>query len=253
MMTTAPSGGARDGSDRFGSRRGGPLIAAVPFRGGGPGVPSPLLSAEERRRLALIASIANFPKGARLYEEGDEADCIYNVVQGEVKTFCALSSGKRRITAFLFPGDLAGLAENGRYVNTAQAVTPVTAYRLPLSALESLLRSDPELERHFLCKVCNELRAAQWHAVTLGRNDARGKLAMFVQMLEHSHSPDRKPGGHIHLPMTRSDIADYLGLSLEAVSRSFRRLQRSGIVRVTDLHNVRIVDRAQFERLVAAT
>jgi len=231
----------------------GPLIYAVPFAHTRDGFSLPLLDADETRRLAFIASIVHFPKGARLYEEGDEANCVYNMIKGEVKTFCALSSGRGRITAFLFPGDLVGLAGNGRYVSTAQAMTPVTAYRLPLNALTGLLRGDPGLEHRFLCKVCHELRAAQSHAVTLGRHDANGKLAMFLQELQAKHATQAMPAGPISLPMTRSDVADYLGLSLEAVSRSFRKLQLSGIIRLAGQHNVHIVDRVRFEDLVDAT
>lgn len=248
-MTKRPPPTTRERSYR--AARAGPLIAAAPFVHAKSGFPVPLLTAGEAGRLALIGSIVRFPKGAWLYHEGDEADCIYNVIEGEVKTFCALSSGRRRVTAFLFPGDLVGLAGNGRYVSGAQAVTPVTAYRLPLNALDSLLRSDPELEHRFLCKVCHELRVAQSHAITLGRRDAQGKLAMFLQELHASHSGDSKFASPISLTMTRSDVADYLALSLEAVSRSLRKLQHSGIIRFNDRHDVRIVDRARFQKLVA--
>jgi CRP-like cAMP-binding protein len=233
--------------------RAGPLIAAAPFMRCDSTLPAPLLNAEEAARLALIASIISFPKGAWLYHEGDEADFVYNVIEGEVKTFCAFSSGRRRVTAFVFPGDLMGLAGNGRYISTAQAITPVTAYRFPLRSLDDLLRSDSQLEHRFLCKVCHDLRAAQSHAITLGRRDARGKIAMFLRELEVNHVAESNVARPtIFLPMTRSDVADYLGLSLEAVSRSFRKLEDSGIIRFDDRRDVRIVDRARFEKLAVA-
>jgi CRP-like cAMP-binding protein len=241
----------RKGTDR--TTRAGPVIAAVPFAHAGSGATLPLLDADQSARLAHIGSIVEFPKGARFYQEGDEADCIYNVIEGEVKTFCALSSGRRCVTAFLFPGDLAGLAGYGHYVSTAQAVTRVIAYRLPLKALDNLLRSDPELEHRFLCKVCDELRGSQFHAITLCRHDADGKLAMFLHELDAGLSERPNLGGTIPLPMTRSDIANYLGLSLEAVSRSFRKLKHTGLIGIDGRHRVQILDRARFERLVAET
>lgn len=245
-MKVHPSIVARE--SKYGPARLGPSISATPFAYPGNGSAPPLLDTAETERLARIASIVRFAKGTRIYAEGDKADAIYNLSEGEVKTFCALASGRRRVTAFLFPGDLVGLAVNGRYVSTAQAVRPVTAYRMPLTALDHLLRSDPALGHRFLCKLCHDLRSAQSHAVMLGRRDAEGKLAMFLQEFHAD-----KSSASIFLPMTRSDVADYLGLSLEAVSRSFRKLQRGGIIRLGDRHIVEIVDQARFEKLVAGT
>ena len=242
---------ARTGEDR----RPDPAAAmsAASFADPGSGSPLPLLDAAETARLARMVSIVGFAKGACLYEEGEKADSIYYVLKGEVKTFCALSSGRRRVTAFLLPGDLFGFGENGLYVSTAQALTPVTAYRLPLATLDHMLRSDPGLEHRFLCKLWHELRAAQSHAIMLGRHDARGRLAMFLQERD-AHKPIVSPlASGIALPMTRSDVADYLGLSLETVSRAFQKLQQEGIIGVDDRHGVQIVDRVRFEKLVAAT
>ena len=237
---------------RGGPARSGPSMSAIPFMQPGDGSAVSLLDAAETERLAGIASIVCFAKGARIYEAGDKAESIYNVIKGEVKTFCALSSGRRRVTAFLGSGDLAGLAENGRYISTAQALTPVTAYRMPLNALDHLLRSDPVLEHHFLCKLCHDLRASQSHAIMLGRHDALGKLAMFLQQLAANNPTGPTLARGIFLSMTRSDVADYLGLSLEAVSRSFHKLEQLGIIRLDDRHIVQIVDQARFEKLVAA-
>ncbi len=236
-----------------GPARPGPTVAAASFAHPGNGSPLPLLAAAETACLAAIASIICLAKGARIYEEGDQAHSIYIVIKGEVKTFRALSSGRCRVTAFLSAGDLAGLGENGLYVSTAQALTPLITYRLPLNALDQMLRSDPALEHCFLCKLWHDLRAARAHAIMLGRHDAQGKLAMFLRERD-AHKPVASPlASRIVLPMTRSDVADYLGLSLEAVSRSFHKLQQDGIIGLDDRHTVQIVDRTRFEKLAAAT
>src|SRR6476659_6792034 len=117
-----------------------------------------------------------------------------------------MPSGKRRVAAFLFPGDLFGLAEDGRYVNTVQSVTPATVYRIPNDALTDMLRRDPELQFHFLTKVTHAVRQGQRHAIVLARRDAAGRLAMFLHMLEKD-----LPGRHsgvIPLPMSRTDVAE---------------------------------------------
>ena len=236
----------------FGAVRGGPSIAAVPFQHSGTGLATPLLSQGQRGRLSLIASVVHFDRGATIVAQDEEARSLYNLASGVAKAFVKLPNGDQCGQAFLFMEDLLGLAENGRYVNTVTALTPVTAYCLPLLALERLLRSDPDLQLHFLCKVCQELREAQRHAIALGRNDARVRIGLFLHFLEN-HPASRDPGDdYIHLPMSRSDIADYVGLTLEAVSRAFSRLQQLGFLRFRDRRTLQIVDRAKFERFLAS-
>jgi CRP-like cAMP-binding protein len=225
-----------------------PFILAVPFGPGDGGRPVRLLSSVEAKRLMQIATAIHFPKGALLYEEGERAEYVYNLVEGEVKTFSLLTSGRYRILAFLRAGDLVGLAENGAYVSTAQAITPVTANRLPLKSLEQLLHCDPDLSYHFLCKLCHDLRVAQSRTMVLGRHDADGKIAIFLRE-RGSATAAARPSPSAFLPMTRSDIAAYLGLSLEAVSRSFRHLQRQGIIKLNGLHHIDIVEPARLEAI----
>ncbi len=228
-----------------------PSISAIPFREKSDGRPLQLLSDRERRQLAKIASLVRFRKGSAIYCEGAPADAIYNITVGVAKTFRTLPDGTRPIAAFLFPDDLLGLAEEGCYVDSAEAVTSVTAYRLPLVALENLLHSDPTLGFHVLCKACHELREAQRHAFLLGQHRALPKIAMFVQMLGRSEQGRVTGAAEIYLPMTRSDIADYIGLSLAAVSRSFRVIEQRGLVRFRDRRHLRIIDHAGLESLVA--
>ena len=180
-----------EGKETGGRHPRGPSISAVPFRHSGTGLATPLLSEAERGRLALIATVVHFGTGDVLFMQGDELTSIYNISHGVARTYSSASDGRRTLLAFLFAEDLLGLAENGRYVVTAEAVTPVTAYRLPVAALERLLRQDPELEIHFLCKVCHELREAQRHAILLARKDAGGKVALF---LASAPEPARRPG-----------------------------------------------------------
>jgi CRP-like cAMP-binding protein len=229
----------------------GPRIAAIPFRENSDGRLLQLLSERERSQLAQIASPVRLLRGAAIYREGTRADAIYDIAIGVAKTFRTLPDGTRRIAAFLFPDDLLGLAEEGLYVDSAEAVTSITAYRLPLGALENLLRSDPTLEFHILCKLCHELREAQRHVFILGRHRALPKVAMFVQMLARSEQAREEGAAEIYLPMSRSDIADYIGMSLPAVSRAFRVIERLGLVRFRDRRHLRIIDQAGLDSLGA--
>ncbi|MBI3516168.1 MAG: Crp/Fnr family transcriptional regulator [Proteobacteria bacterium] len=240
----------RNSGQQPSARRGhGPDIEAVPFSTRNGGARISLLSEAERHQLALISSVVHVKPGAHLYEARQPAGAIFNLIHGVMKTVHPLGRSRQIVTAFLFPHDLVGLSEAGRYVNSAVALTPVTAYRMPIPALERLLRRAPELEYHFLCKVCHELRESQHHAIALGRKTAASRLAMFLHMLEH-RQPTEVRNGDIHLTMSRSDIADYMALSPEAISRTFRTLRRGGILAIKNRQHVSVLDRKRFDALI---
>lgn len=229
----------------------GPAIAAVALWGASGGRRAQLLTDEQRARLSVIASIVRFKNGAQIYREGDRADAIFNIVSGVVKSYRVLPDKTERIGAFLFPDDLFGLAEEGRYVNATKAVTAVTVYRIPVAALEGRLRKDAALEFHVICKLCHELREAQRHAFLLGSRNALARVAMFFQLLQQHQAARGESAEDLHLPMTRSDVADYLGMSLEAVSRSVRTLADRGIVSLGNRRSVKVLNRGQLEALAA--
>ncbi len=226
----------------------GPSLRAVPCASGMVDV-VPLLAPRQRVQLATLACRLHLPARMVLYREASVAQWVFIVASGVLKAFRDLPSGKRRIVAFLFAEDLFGLSEGHHYVNTLQTVTPVNLFKIPTATLMAALRSDPELEFQFLCKLTHELRKSQRHTVLVSRRDAAGRLAMFLRMLEqHGH---QRSDCTIEFPMSRSDAANYLGLSLETVSRACRTLERNEIVAFTDRHNVRVIDRPRFEKLAA--
>jgi CRP-like cAMP-binding protein len=206
---------------------------------------APLLTDSQRAQLAAIATRIQVPPRAVLYREDAAATLVFIVAEGVVKAFKDLESGRHWVTAFLYPADVFGLAENGRYVRTAQTVTHATLYQFKIDVLIETLRGDAELQFKFLCKLTHELREAQRQTIVIGRRDAVGRLAMFIRELERQHAGSRD----IDLPMSRSDIASYLGMSPESLSRASRSLERRGVVCFPSRHSVRIVDPAQFERI----
>jgi CRP-like cAMP-binding protein len=221
-----------------------PALQAVPFL---PPIrpDAPLLTDTQRARLAAIATRVSIAPRTVIYRDDTPATNVFIVADGVVKVFKDMPSGRRLVMAFLYPADVFGLAENGRYIRTAQTVTPVRLYQFAINVLIDTLKSDGELQFKFLCKVTHELREAQRQTITLGRRDAVGKLTMFIRELERQHGGSRD----IDLPMSRSDIASYLGLSLESVSRASRALERRGVLCFPGRHVVRILDPAQFERI----
>ena len=211
----------------------------------------PPLTAAQRRKLMALATRIRVAPRTIIYREGDPLSYIFIVGEGLVKSYRELATGRRRIVTFLFPRDVFGLAETGRYVNTTKTITKSLIYRIPYDTLTAALQRDAELQFRFLCKVADKLREAQRQAIVLGRRDAIGRLAMFFKMLEPAGT-GRQHAGLIPLPMGRADIAEYLGLSAEAVSRAARLLAVRKIVAFEGSHAVRVKDRAGFESLAVA-
>src|SRR6185295_10639586 len=128
-------------------------LDAVRFdAGAGERIKPPLTAAQRRRLMALATRIRLAPRRI-IYPEGDPLSDIFIVGEGLVKSFRDLASGRRRIVTFLFPRDLFGLAENGRYVNTTRTITESLIYRIPYETLSAALQRDAELQFRFLCKV----------------------------------------------------------------------------------------------------
>ena len=223
-----------------------PTIRAMPLSEAGN--TRPLLTEEQRQRLAAVATRLQYSRRTIVYRDGDPADSIFINGGGVVISFKEMASGKRRVAGFRFYADVFGLAENGKYVNTTRAVTPVTLYRIPVETLATILRHDAELEFQFLCKIVHELRQAQRKLIIVARRDSAGRVAMFIDMLRQSAAEPKSPD-FVEIPMTRSDIADFLNLALESVSRVCRQLSDSGIL-AFNKRGVRIVDPTRFDELV---
>lgn len=216
-----------------------------------PGRMHQLLSEDERARLSTIASIERFAKGQEIYRAGSHSDAVFNLISGIVKTYRPTADGNDgdHISTFLFPQDVLGLSEEGCYTNSARAISSVIAYKLPVEALRRQLSNDAALELHVIVKLLQELRQTQRHALLLTERHAVSRLAMFLQLMEQLQAARSEPTAEIHLPMGRSDIADYIGMSLAAVSRAFHDMTTRGVIQSRDRQHVKVLDRAAFEGL----
>jgi CRP/FNR family transcriptional regulator, anaerobic regulatory protein len=227
----------------------GPTISALDPWASSAGRMHQLLTDDERARLVVMSSIVRFKKGEIIYPEGDPAEAVFNINTGVVAAYKVAPDGREHIAAFLFADDLFGLSAEGKYANSTEAITDVTAYRLPVSTLRSRLSKDAELEFHVICKLCEELRQAQRHAFLLSEKRAVTKLAMFLQLIEQLQIAKGQQMAEIYLPMDRSHIGEYIGMTLAAVSRAFRALTTRGIIKLRDRGHVRIVDREAFDKI----
>lgn len=220
------------------------LIASRPRAGGG-------FSAVDVRHDIPRSGVAvqRIAPGSLLFSEGDDAHDVFEIVSGTLRLYKVLIDGRRQIIGFLSGGQLLGLAPRRQYVCTAEAVTPLTVRRYLRPAFERRIDEEPGLARRLLDALSNELRVAQDQMVLLGRKSAPEKVASFLLSLaadEHGGCEDR-----VDLPMGRGDIADYLGLTVETVSRTFTKLKNDGLIALPTPASVEILDLDQLEALAA--
>ncbi|MDE1993857.1 MAG: Crp/Fnr family transcriptional regulator [Rhizobiaceae bacterium] len=190
------------------------------------------LSAAEQADLARLAEVILFEtEGSQIFLQGQPAGFLYLLADGVVRGSHTLHAGDRQIVAFYWPGDLFGLAQAGAYVNSAEAVTPCKVYRFPVRKLDAFLVSNPSIQRGFFIKAVHEIRTAQRQLIAMGRFDVPRRLAIFLlDCSGHEHYFD--PATQIlSIPMTRYDIADYIGTSAESVTRAMNTLEGRGLIR----------------------
>ncbi len=205
------------------------------------------VDAEELSFLEDLSGDTVFEEKSALFREEDEAISVYNVTSGVVRLVRSLPDGRRQITGFAMAGDFLGLSLNTSWSFSAEAVTDVRACRFKRSTFEDFSDRKPHLMKRMHEFATHELSLAQDHMVLLGRLTAEEKLATFL--LELKRRWTRVEGheiGLIKLPMGRQDIADYLGLTIETVSRTINQMHRDRrLVIVPD--GIRFVDPAYFE------
>lgn len=202
----------------------------------------------------LIASHAsfatsefNYRKDTEIYGEKEPAEYVYQVMSGAVRSYKLLSDGRRQIGAFHLIGDIFGLENDDVHRFTAEAIVDTTVRLARRLSLERVAHSDPTLARNLLTMTTSNLQHAENHMLLLGRKTALERVAAFLLEMDQ-----RLTGvGVVALPMCRRDIADYLGLTLETVSRALSKLHTYGALNFlgSNQREIMLVDRAQLARL----
>ena len=200
-------------------------------------------------RLTAIAVVIEIPAGRTFIREGEPADSFFNVTAGTAKLFKLLPDGRRQITGFVGVGHFLGLAVSDTYAFSAEAIENVRFCRFPRSRLRILLDDFPLMEKRLLEVASNELVAAQEQMLLLGRKTARERLASFLMMQSRQGMPCGHSRSRFTLPMTRGDIADYLGLTIETVSRTLTRLRGERLIDTPSANELQICDRRALESL----
>lgn len=196
-----------------------------------------------------IAERISVKAGETLVDEGETAHHLFNITSGSVRIYKLLPDGRRQIMGFLFAGDFIGLAAGADYAFSAEAIEDATLCRFRKREYLALVRECPELEASLLARATHELAAAQNQMLLLGRKTARERIASFLLDL-----PGRDPirpslDHHVRLPMTRMEIADYLGLTIETVSRELTKLKTSGLIRMLSLNELKVESPEQLRAI----
>jgi CRP-like cAMP-binding protein len=196
--------------------------------------------------LEQFGSTIRMTRDHEIHPEGALTEFCYRVVSGCVRTVRLMEDGRRQVGAFLFAGDLFGVDDLETYAFAAEAVTDVVLRRYPRRMVDSLAESHPALGRRMRDLVLTHLRVAYERVVLLGRKTATERLASF--MLEMDRRRMVSSTGLLELPMSRADIADHLGLTVETVCRVLAALKREGTVAVSR-SGLRLIDRASLSAL----
>jgi len=188
-----------------------------------------------------------FEAGEHLITEGETADYVYDLIEGTVALARNGRDGRRQILSFLGARQFLGAASTPSYPNLATALTPVTAISYPRAALDKALGSSSGFAAQFHKVLTRILESAHDHVYTIGQRSAVERIASFLLYLRanqarFSSTGPREKSEHIDLPMTRLDIADFLGLTIETVSRAFSALKKSEIISFTDSHSCEILN-----------
>jgi CRP-like cAMP-binding protein len=196
-------------------------------------------------RIGLVVSLE--PNATIFFETG-AANSYFKVVSGVVRGCKLLSDGRRLISDFYLPGDFFGLTDDGEHLWSAEAVTFVSFVRWSKRSVEALAEWKPALVKCLRSMVNDDIASAREHMLLLGRKDAIERVASFLLMMaDRGEDPER-----VSLPMTRLDIADYLGLTVETVSRTLALLRSRSLIRVHESHEVAFLNRGAIEELANA-
>lgn len=196
-------------------------------------------AAPDLQRLADVAVHRQVEKGRVFIEEGMPAADFFNITSGTAKLYKTLPDGRQQITGFAGTGHFLGLAVSETYAFSAQAIEKVELCRFSRPKIRILLHDFPALEQRLLETACDELVTAQEQMLLLGRKTALERVASFLMARLNESITCGGHGNTVELPMTRAEIADYLGLTIETISRTFSKLKIDN--RITTPHRDTVV------------
>lgn len=185
-----------------------------------------------------------------VFHEGDPAKRVFMVTHGALKLYTLLADGRRQITGFMFPGDFLGVSVDEEYAFTVEALGDTELWWFSRDAFDKFISEHPQVERELYRLAAHELAEAQRQMVLLGRKAAAERLAtFFLSLVERAERASGTSETSFDLPMSRMDIADYLGLTKETVSRMLAQLRALGLIRLQAQNRVEVLDRERLRSM----
>ena len=194
--------------------------------------------------IEMMGASMSFARNAEIYGENEPADHLYKVVSGTVRTYKILSDGRRQIGAFYFRGDIFGLEMGEEHAFSAEAITDVKVLIIKRSAVVALAERDNDVARQLWALTSRELGRVQDHMLLLVKTARERVVSFLLEMAA------RAPANNaVELPMSRQDIADYLGLTIETVSRTLSQLESSATIELPSSRRIVLRNRGALGRL----
>jgi CRP-like cAMP-binding protein len=206
------------------------------------------IGSRESQTLALSVAQMGAPipyaRDSEIYGEGEEAEYIYQVVSGAVRTYKILNDGRRQIGAFYLPGDIFGLEIGETHDLSSEAVCDCTIAVIKRSSLTKLAKGDSSITQALWTLTARELQRAQKHVLLLVRSAQERVASFLLEMADRTAA-----AGSVVLPMSRRDIADYLGLTIETVSRALAALEDQAAIAMNGARRVQLTNVRELRRL----
>lgn len=184
-----------------------------------------------------------------VYLEGNPKTHVYHIQEGVIGIYKSLIDGRRQIVSFGFPGDIVGLGHSENHSDSAEALNHVRLRCVSVSAIDRLMLSDPNFSLSLIQMTSVELARTREQLLSLGCQSAAEKMASFLLMILRANQKFGTTRNVFQIPIKRSDIADYLGLTVETVSRNFTKMRSSQIIELLPANEVRIIDLTKLQAL----
>jgi CRP-like cAMP-binding protein len=194
----------------------------------------------------MMGAPMSVARNMEIYGENEPAEYLYKVISGTIRTSKILNDGRRQIGGFYLPGDVFGLEPGSEHAFSAEAITDAKVLVIKRSAVEALAARDNEAARELWAMTGRELKRVQDHILLLIKTAQERVAAFLLEMSERIKSNDE-----INLPMSRQDIADYLGLTIETVSRTLTSLECNAAIALPTSRRILLRNRAALRRLNA--
>jgi len=195
----------------------------------------------------LVATEFSYKKEEEIYGEDEPAEYVYQVIRGAVRTYKLLSDGRRQIGAFHLPGDVFGLESGMSHRLAAEAIIDTAVRLVKRRSLEQAAGIDVHVARKLWTMTAGDLRHAEDHMLLLGRKSAMERVANFLLEMDRRLAV----AGMMALPMCRRDIGDYLGLTLETISRALSQLHNEGVLGFSGARQIVLRNRQRLRNMDA--